>query len=178
MQAKGVATGLERCRFIYTALLGMDLNEIHTCVNFLKHHLELPILISSMTGGVKSGSETNRRLATVAHSPGCAVGIGSQRAAMVNPVFEPLFHVRDVAPDVLLPANLGAIQLNDGFGVDQCRRAVAMIGADALMHYLNPLQEALQAEGNVGFSNFESNRRFTRTSTWHRLSVQFLSRSE
>ena len=156
VQAKGVATGLERYQFIHAALPEMDLNEIDTGVNFLNHRLAVPIVISSMTGGVKVGSEINRRLATVAQSLGCAMGVGSQRAAIVNPAFEPLFQVRDVAPDILLLANLGAIQLNYGFGVDQCRRAVDMIGADALVLHLNPLQEALQAEGNVDFSNLVS----------------------
>jgi isopentenyl-diphosphate Delta-isomerase len=156
VQAKGVATGLERYRFIHTALPEMDLNEIGTRVTFLGHQLHVPILISSMTGGVKVGSEINRRLATAAQALVCALGVGSQRAAIENPTLEQLFQVRDVAPDILLLANLGAVQLNYGFGIDQCRRAVAMIGADALVLQLNPLGEAVQPQGNVIFSNLIS----------------------
>jgi isopentenyl-diphosphate delta-isomerase len=59
--------------------------------------------------------------------------------------------VREVAPDVLLLANLGAVQFNYGYTVDECRRAVEMIGADALILHLNPLQEAVQPEGDVNW---------------------------
>jgi isopentenyl-diphosphate delta-isomerase len=105
-----------------------------------------------MTGGVERGREINRRLARAAQDLGCAMGVGSQRAAIDDPTLTPLFAVRDVAPDIFLLANLGAVQLNYGYGVDQCRRTVEMIAADALALHLNPLQEALQPEGNVDFS--------------------------
>ncbi|HET7093767.1 MAG TPA: type 2 isopentenyl-diphosphate Delta-isomerase, partial [Thermomicrobiales bacterium] len=114
--------------------------------------LRAPILISGMTGGVERGREINRRLARAAQALGCAIGVGSQRAAIEDATLAPLFRVRDVAPDVLLFANLGAVQLNYGYGVDQCRRAVAMIEADALALHLNPLQEALQPEGDSNFA--------------------------
>ena len=76
------------------------------------------------------------------------MGLGSQRTGHRAARDRGTFRVRDVAPDILLFANLGAVQLNYGYGVDQCRRAVEMIGADALILHLNPLQEALQADGN------------------------------
>ena len=60
--------------------------------------------------------------------------------------------MRDVAPDILLFANLGAIQLNYGYTTDTCRRAVDMIEADALILHLNPLQEALQADGDQNWT--------------------------
>lgn len=119
---------------------------------FLGRRLRAPILISCMTGGVERGREINHRLARAAQALGCAMGIGSQRAAIEDPDLAPLFRVRDVAPDILLLANLGAVQFNYGYGVDECKRAVAMIEADALALHLNPLQEALQPEGNVNFA--------------------------
>ncbi len=76
------------------------------------------------------------------------MGLGSQRAGLEQPETAYTFRVRDVAPDILLFANLGAVQLNRGYGVDHCRRAVDMIGADALILHVNPLQEALQADGD------------------------------
>jgi isopentenyl-diphosphate delta-isomerase len=81
------------------------------------------------------------------------MGLGSQRAALENPSLESSFKVRAFAPDILLLANLGAVQLNFGCGIDDCRRAVDMIEADALVLHLNPLQEALQPEGDVDFSD-------------------------
>ena len=52
----------------------------------------------------------------------------------------------------MLFANLGAVQLNYGYGIDECRRAVDMLSADALILHLNPLQEAVQVGGDTNFS--------------------------
>jgi isopentenyl-diphosphate delta-isomerase len=156
VQAKGVSSGLERYRLIHMALPELDLNAVDAGTTFLGRRLRAPILISCMTGGVERGREINLRLARAAQAWGCAMGVGSQRAAIEVPALAPLFRVRDVAPDILLLANLGAAQLNYGYEVDHCRRVVAMIEADALALHLNPLQEALQPEGNVNFSGLLS----------------------
>lgn len=152
VQAHQTTTGFERYRFAHNALPELDLNGVDPATTVLGRRLRAPILISSMTGGVERGWEITRRLAIGAQEHGCAIGVGSQRAAIENPDLAHYFAVRDAAPDVLLLANLGAVQLNYGFGVDECRRAVDMIGADALILHLNPLQEALQPEGNRDFS--------------------------
>jgi isopentenyl-diphosphate delta-isomerase len=77
------------------------------------------------------------------------MGVGSQRAALESDAVAKSYNVRAIAPDALLFANLGAVQLNYGYGLDECRRAVDMIEADALILHLNPLQEALQPEGDT-----------------------------
>src|ERR1700690_2017157 len=100
-------------------------------------------LISSMTGGTEQAATINRRLAQAAESSGLAMGVGSQRAALEDSNQARTFQVRKYAPDILLFANLGAVQLNYGYGIQECRRAVDMIGADALYLHLNPLQEAV-----------------------------------
>src|SRR4029077_14744878 len=82
---------------------------------------------------------------------GLALGVGSQRGAIEEPSVADSFHFLDVAPDILLLSNLGAVQLNYGYTVDHCRRAVEMIAADALILHLNVLQEAVQPEGNRNF---------------------------
>jgi isopentenyl-diphosphate delta-isomerase len=150
--ARGVTTGLERYRLVHRALPELALEEIDTTIRFLGHALRAPLLISGMTGGVARGAEINRRLAAAAQAVGCAMGVGSQRVALEDPSLAPTFHIRDVAPDILLFANLGAIQLNYGYGPEHCRRAVAMIEANALVLHLNPLQEALQVGGNTNWS--------------------------
>ncbi len=104
-----------------------------------------------MTGGTTEAARINRRLAEAAQTEGIALGVGSQRAAIERPTESRTFQVRRYAPDILLFANLGAIQLNYGYGIDECRRAVDMIEADALFLHLNPLQEALQAGGDTNF---------------------------
>jgi isopentenyl-diphosphate delta-isomerase len=150
--ASGISTGFERYRLCHAALPELDLNAVDTGTRFFGHTLRAPFLISGMTGGVERGAEINRRLAAAAQAVGCAMGVGSQRVAIEDPERSAFFRVRDVAPDILLFANLGAVQLNYGYGPDQCRRAVEMIEADALILHLNPLQEALQVGGNTDWS--------------------------
>ena len=149
-------TGLERLRFIHQAVPEIDLRSIHTGVTFLGKSLRGPLLVSSMTGGTEQAERINRSLAEAAQSRGIAMGLGSQRAAIEDPSLTRTFQVRQVAPDILLLANLGAIQLNYGYGVDECRRAVEMADADALILHLNPLQEALQPEGDSDFGGLLS----------------------
>jgi isopentenyl-diphosphate Delta-isomerase len=152
VQAQSITSGFERYRLVHNALPELDFDAIDTSVRLFGRLLRAPLLVSSMTGGVGRGLEIVRNLAVAAQEIGCAMGVGSQRAAIEDDGRSRFFMVRDVAPDILLFANLGAVQLNYGFGVDQYRRAVEMIGADALVLHLNPLQEALQPEGNRNFS--------------------------
>jgi isopentenyl-diphosphate delta-isomerase len=148
----GLTTGLERYHFVHQALPELDLKAVDTRAGWFGKTLRLPLLISSMTGGTETARALNRTLAAAAQSAGIAMGLGSQRAAIENPSLVSTFQVRDVAPDILLFANLGAVQFNYGYGVDQCRRAVDMIQADALILHLNALQEAVQPEGDSNFS--------------------------
>src|SRR3954471_1133232 len=150
--AASVTTGFERYRMPHQALPELDLEAIDLGTSFLGFRLRAPFLISGMTGGVPSAAVINRRLAIAAQAAGCAMGVGSQRVAVENPLRASYFRIRDVAPDIVLFANLGAVQLNYGYGPDQCRRAVEMVDADALVLHLNPLQEALQVGGNTRWS--------------------------
>ena len=145
------STGLDRYRFIHNALPELDLDEIVINTTFLGKQLRAPVLISSMTGGFDLARKVNRNLAAAAQELGIAMGVGSQRVAIEEPAAADSFRVREVAPDILLLGNLGAVQLNYGYSIDQCRRAVEMIDADALILHLNVLQEALQPEGNRNF---------------------------
>ena len=152
VSATGISSGLGPQLLTHCALPELDLAEIDTGTRMLDRQLCVPFLISGMTGGFAEGAEVNRRLAVAAQTVGCAMGVGSQRVAIEHPERAVHFRVRDVAPDVLLLANLGAVQLNYGYGIDECRRAVEMIEADALVLHLNPLQEALQTGGNTNWS--------------------------
>src|SRR3984893_4601461 len=143
--------GFERFAFMHQALPDLDLDAIDTTTSFLGKPLKLPFLISSMTGGAHAAGDINRRLALVAHSVGIAFGVGPQRAGITHKDLRATYQVRSVAPDVLLFANLGAVQLNYGMHKEQELEAIEMIGADALVLHLNPLQEALQPEGDHNF---------------------------
>ncbi len=143
---------LERYRFIHEALPEINLEDVDTSLTVFGKRLAAPILVSSMTGGTEQAGIINRRLAEAAQSMQVAMGVGSQRAALEHPEQAETFKVRKYAPDILLFANLGAVQLNYGYSEDECRRVVDMIGADALFLHLNPLQEAVHQEGNTDFS--------------------------
>ena len=143
--------GLDRYAFLHNALPELDIADIDPSAAFLGKPLKAPLLISSMTGGFDVARKVNRNLAVAAQKLGLAMGVGSQRVALEEPSAADSFKVRDVAPDILLLGNLGAVQLNYGYGVEQCRKAVRMIGADGLILHLNVLQEAVQPEGNRNF---------------------------
>ncbi len=146
----------DRYAFEHCALPEIDLAEVDTGTRFLGKPLAGPLLISCMTGGTEQARRINRNLAAAAERVGVAVGVGSQRKALEEPAMVPTFQVRDVAPSIPLLANLGAVQLNYGYDVSHCRAAVEMIGADALVLHLNPLQEALQPEGDGNFADLLS----------------------
>jgi isopentenyl-diphosphate Delta-isomerase len=150
--AKGITTGLERYRFEHQALPNLDFDDVDTGVRFLGHAVRIPLLISSMTGGVAEGGRINRNLARAAQACGVALGLGSGRIALEDAAAREHFRVRQEAPDVLLLANLGAVQLNYGYDARHCLDLVQMLEADALILHLNALQEAVQPEGNTRFA--------------------------
>ncbi|MDH3253757.1 MAG: type 2 isopentenyl-diphosphate Delta-isomerase [Acidobacteriota bacterium] len=139
--------------FDHLALPEIDYAAIDLSVEFLGRRLQAPLLISCMTGGTEQATRINRNLAIAAEAAGIALGVGSQRKALEDSTQADSFKVRELAPSIPLLANLGAVQLNYGFGIAECRAAVEMVEADALVFHLNPLQEALQPEGQCDFSN-------------------------
>jgi len=147
-----LTTGLERFRFVHAALPDLALDTLDLTQTLFAKNLRAPILISSMTGGTAEAESINLRLAEAAQESGVAMGVGSQRAALEHPDQAATFQVRRAAPDIVLFANLGAVQLNYGYSIDHCRRAVEMIQADALILHLNPLQEAVQKNGDTNFA--------------------------
>jgi len=151
VQSRQTTSGLERYRFVHQALPEINLNDISLATKFFDKPLRAPILISSMTGGAHEAERINLTLASAAQATGIAMGLGSQRAAIQDEALAYTYQVRRVAPDILLFANLGAIQLNYEYSIDQCRRAVEMIRADALILHLNSIQEAVQAGGNTNW---------------------------
>lgn len=152
VEPEEVTTGFERYRFLHQALPEVDREVVSLETVFLGRRLRAPLLVSSMTGGTEEAAQINRHLAEAAEELGVAMGVGSQRAAIEDPEWVYTYQVRRWAPNVFLFANLGAVQLNRGYGVEECRRAVEMIEADGLILHLNPLQEALQPQGDTRFA--------------------------
>jgi isopentenyl-diphosphate delta-isomerase len=156
VQFKRLSSGLENCFFMHQALPELDLATINTEVTIFGKRLRTPLLISSMTGGTAEARKINRTLAAAAQEAGIAMGLGSMRAAIEDESLAHTYQVRDVAPDILLFANLGAVQLNYGYGLEQCKRAVDLCTADALILHFNALQEAVQPEGDGNFAHLLS----------------------
>jgi isopentenyl-diphosphate Delta-isomerase len=150
--AKGVDPGFGAYRFEHRALPEIDLGDVELSAEFFNRRLAAPLLISCMTGGTLEARRINRHLARVAQEHRLAMGLGSGRALIESPDSIATFDVRHEAPDILLFANLGAVQLKKGYGVSECRRLVELLRADSLVLHLNPLQEALQLEGDTCFS--------------------------
>jgi isopentenyl-diphosphate delta-isomerase len=137
----------------HRALPEINLADVDPSVEFLGKRLSFPLMITSMTGGDHEIlRRVNRNLARAAEATGVAMAVGSQRVMFSNPSARDSFELREVAPTTVLCANLGAVQLNYGFGIQECRRAVEVLAADALCLHLNPLQEAVQPEGDTNFA--------------------------
>ncbi len=151
VQFRETTNGLERYRFIHQALPEIDLEQIDLSTSLFGRKLRAPFLISSMTGGADEAERINLTLAAAAQATGIAMGLGSQRAAIEDESLAYTYDVRRAAPDILLFANLGAVQLNYTYSLDQCRRAVEMVQADALILHLNSIQEAVQSGGNTNW---------------------------
>ena len=154
--SSGLTTGLEQIQLEHNAAPELDFQQINLTTSFLGHTLKAPLLISSMTGGTPEAGKINIVLAQAAQSRGIAMGLGSQRAALEDPSILQTYQIRKYAPDILIFANLGAVQLNYGLGLDDCKKAVEEVQANALFIHFNPLQEALQPEGDTNFSGLLS----------------------
>jgi isopentenyl-diphosphate delta-isomerase len=151
-----IDTGLDQYRFTHCALPELDLDDVDLSMEFLNHSLCAPLLISSMTGGTSEARNINIRLAQAAQASGIAMGLGSLRAALEQPDLADTYQVRPWAPDILLLANIGAVQLNYGYSASDLLRGIELVQANGLILHLNPLQEALQPEGNTRWSGLVS----------------------
>ncbi|MFC7391932.1 type 2 isopentenyl-diphosphate Delta-isomerase [Scopulibacillus cellulosilyticus] len=152
VSGRGITTGFENFRFIHQALPEINFKDIDISTTFLNKRIKAPLVLSSMTGGTERAWEINLHLASAAEKRGWAVGTGSVRAALENPELGFTYNMRKAAPSIPIFTNLGAVQLNAGYGVDECRRAVDIVQADALVLHLNSMQEVFQTEGDTDFT--------------------------
>ncbi|WLD95263.1 type 2 isopentenyl-diphosphate Delta-isomerase [Alkalihalobacillus sp. AL-G] len=147
-----LTTGLENYHFHHNPIPELDFNAINIDTTFLGKEIKAPFLVSSMTGGTEKAKRINEKLAEIAETKGWAIGVGSMRAALESGNAAS-YRIRKIAPTIPILANIGAVQLNYGYGVEECKRAVDMIEADGLVLHLNSLQEVFQPEGDTDFSN-------------------------
>lgn len=146
-----ITTGFENVHFIHNALPEIDFKDISLQTNFLSHLCETPFLISSMTGGAASAETINRHLAEAAEEKGWMLALGSTRALIESEDFHSSFQLRKFAPSIPIVANLGAVQLNYGFGLEACQKIIEITEANMLVLHLNSIQEVIQPAGNTNF---------------------------
>jgi isopentenyl-diphosphate delta-isomerase len=148
-----ISTGFEKVQFEHVALPEIDLADVDVSTRFLDRSVAAPLLISSMTGGPVRAETINRNIAQACQTLRLPFSVGSQRVALESTDNHGLGNaLRKIAPDVPIIGNIGAAQLRTGTGPDLAQRAVDMIEADALYIHLNPLQEAVQPEGDRDWS--------------------------
>jgi len=153
VQARHVTTGFEEVYLVHRALPEVERSKIDLSTTLLKHKFSAPIIVEAITGGVEKATKINAAVATAVEKLGLGMGVGSQRAAIEDPKLEPTFTVaRKEAPNAFLIANIGGAQLVRGYGVKEAQKAVKMLQADALAIHLNPLQEAVQPEGETSYA--------------------------
>ncbi|MCR2802578.1 type 2 isopentenyl-diphosphate Delta-isomerase [Paenibacillus soyae] len=156
VNGKDVYTGFEQYRFIHNALPELSFQDIQLTTEWLGRPVRTPLLVSSMTGGTDEAGAINKRLAVAAEERGWTLGLGSMRAAIEQEELAATFRIRKEAPTIPVIANIGAVQLNYGFGAESCRRAMELAEADALVLHLNAMQEVFQPEGDTNFSGLLS----------------------
>lgn len=145
-------TGLEKFDLPYMALPDSNLVNVDTGIDLLGRRLAAPVLIGAMTGGTSLSATINRNLAAAAQALGIGLMLGSQRVMLRDPDAVSSFAVRDIAPDILLVGNIGLAQLGNDVDADRVTDLVSRIGADALAVHTNPLQEAVQHDGDTNFA--------------------------
>jgi isopentenyl-diphosphate delta-isomerase len=150
-----VSNGLEAIRFEPIAMPELDLDEIDTSVRFLGKTLSLPLMIASMSGGTLESQKLNEQLAVAAQATGIALALGSMRIALENPTQRAAFELRSFAPTIPILANIGGAQLREVDGVKGALKCIEIADADALIVHLNPLQEALQPNGDTRWTGIK-----------------------
>ncbi len=154
VQAKHITTGFEDLHFVHKALPEINRAEIDLGVEVFNHKFSAPLIVESMTGGMPKATKINAVIARIVEKLGLGMGVGSQRAALENPKVEKTFNItRKEAPNAFILANIGAPQLARGYSLKEAARVVKMLDADALLIHLNPLQEAIQPEGETNYAD-------------------------
>lgn len=152
VESRSVKSGFDDITLVHKADPELSLDDVELCTTFFGHKFSAPIMISSMTGGSKTSVEINKMLALAAEELKIGIGVGSQRAAIENPELEYTYRVvREYASSAFVIANIGAAQLAKGYGIDEVLKIIDMVDADALAIHFNPLQEAIQGEGDAVF---------------------------
>lgn len=151
------ANGFASYRFDHDCLPEIKRSEVTLETVLFGKKLAAPLFVGAMTGGTDRAAEINRRLALVAEKCKIGFALGSQRKMLEKPETRASYAVREHAPSLpLLVGNIGAVQLNYGVKAQDVKKLIDDVGCDAFNFHLNPLQEAIQPEGDTDFSDLIS----------------------
>jgi isopentenyl-diphosphate delta-isomerase len=147
-----VQNGFDDVSFIHRALPEINIDEVDVKSSLVSKTIDAPIMIAGMTGGHKKAEIINKNLALAAEELGIPMGVGSQRAGIEDKNLVYTYSVaRKAAPSAFIIGNLGMAQFSNDYSVEEAKKAVDMIEADALAIHLNALHEAVQPLGDVKF---------------------------
>jgi len=145
--------GLDGVRFVHQSFSKIGINDVSLKTSLNSLTLDTPFFINAMTGGSDKAQIINENLAHVAKETNLAMAVGSVSIALSNSDVSNSFKiVREVNPNGILFANLGAHH-----SVDNARKAVDLIEANALQLHLNTPQELVMPEGDRDFSSWLKN---------------------
>ncbi|MEJ2271533.1 MAG: type 2 isopentenyl-diphosphate Delta-isomerase [Candidatus Bathyarchaeota archaeon] len=154
VQASKVTTGFEDILLVHMAVPELDRQKIDLSTNIFGYNFSAPFFVGAMTGGTDKATKINIALAEAVEELHIGMGVGSQRIAIDNPKVEHSFTiVREKAPTAFILANIGGPQLVNKYGLKEVKKAIKMVKANALAIHLNPLQEAIQPEGETNYSS-------------------------
>lgn len=154
---KEKTTGFEKYDFIHNAITEVNIDSIDFSSKFFNKKVNFPFIISSMTGGAEKAEHINHQLASAANELNIPMGVGSQRQLLENDKYLRSYKIiREQAKNIPVLGNLGMAEIVNA-KVDDIKKLIDVIEADAFIVHLNPAQELLQPEGNVAFSGFLNN---------------------
>lgn len=152
-----ISTGFKDIHLVHRALPEIDLDDVSLDTNLLGKTISAPLVMSAITGGTNDAKKINATLAEVAEEKNIGISVGSQRIAVAQPETAHTFSVvREKAPNTFVMGNVGAPQLSLGWGFKEAQTCVDMIDADALALHMNPLQEAVQVDGDTNYQGVYS----------------------
>ncbi|SNY78205.1 isopentenyl-diphosphate delta-isomerase [Nocardia amikacinitolerans] len=149
-QRDGGPNDFDSVTFVHHALAGIDGDDVSLAVDVAGKRWDTPLFINGMTGGSQHTGEINRQLAIAARETGVPIASGSMSAYFRDPSVADTFRVlREENPHGFVMANVNATAT-----LDEVRRAIDLLEADALQIHLNAVQEIVMPEGDRSFGSW------------------------
>ena len=141
---------------IHRGISNCNLKDIDTTTEIFGKKLDAPIIVTGITGGHPKAKEINKNIAEAVEELNLGMGVGSQRAGILDSSVVDTYEVIKNYDIPLVIGNLGAVNfIEDSWNEEIVERAIEMIDGDAMAIHFNPLQEAIQPEGDTNFKGID-----------------------